>query len=105
MAYNKDRDKEINIEQVVRYLTNAFSKATHGMGRATRHYVTQNWKRDNDGHFTVAVPLTTPHIEQTKLYGIQVNFAYMINDIQTGPKYLIPKVISDCNRMIDSIVR
>ena len=83
MAYQKEKP-EINTEQVIRYLNHAFASATLGMGKATRSVV----KR------TV---ITTP------LYDRQVKFAYMINGIGRGPKYLIPKVIAEANEFIREI--
>lgn len=40
----------------------------------------------------------------TKLYTLQVEFAYMIDEIQRGPVYLMPKVISDANDLIAGIL-
>ena len=79
-------ERKINIPQVVNYLSHAFAKA-HGRvsgklgGRATRVVV--------DGK-----------VETTPLYDYQVEFCYLIDEIQRGPLYIIPKVIQDANDLI-----
>lgn len=39
----------------------------------------------------------------TNLHKLQVEFAYMINEITSGPTYIAPKIIDNCNRFIDGI--
>lgn len=83
MAYQKEKP-EINTDQVIRYLNHAFASATQGIGKATRTMVKRK-------------------VVTTLLYDLQVKFAYMINDIGNGPKYLIPKVIAEANEFIREI--
>ena len=80
----KTEQKEINVEQVVRYLSYTFDKATQGMGKASRY-------KDPD----------TKKIVKTDAYLYQVDFCYLIDEIQNGPKCLIQKAISDCNELIE----
>lgn len=74
MAYES---KKIDRDQVVNYLNHAFSKAVH--------------------------PLGNKNVKGTKLYDYQVEFSYLIDSIQRSPEYIISKIITDCNRLIDSI--
>ena len=85
MKENKEV-REININQVVRYLNHAFSKATSGLDKAVR-YVDYNINK----------------VKTTELYDLQVDFMYMLDEIQRGPKYALSRVISDCNKLIDNI--
>ncbi|KKL11757.1 hypothetical protein LCGC14_2542550, partial [marine sediment metagenome] len=71
-------------DQVIRYLNHAFISATQGIGKATRTVVKKK-------------------VVTTLSYDLQVKFAYMINDIGNGPKYLIPKVIAEANEFIREI--
>jgi hypothetical protein len=80
----KIEQKEVNIDQVVRYLTYTFDKATQKMGKAMRY-------KDPE----------TKSIVKTLAYQYQVDFCYLINEIQMGPKCLIQKAISDCNELIE----
>ncbi len=78
--------KQIDTSQVVRYLSHAFSKATQGKGKAIR-----------------AINPETNKVERTPLYMWQVEFCYMIDLIQRGPSYIVPKVIADANDLIERI--
>lgn len=73
---------DLMIEKSVRYLSSQFAKATAGMGKAIK---------------------ATKNAPATELYTLQVNFAYLIDEIQRGPKYFAPKVISECNEFLDAI--
>lgn len=85
--YNKSRsrpeERKINTEQVVSYLSFAFSraqqKALHAIGNRNHH--------------------------GTALYDYQVEFCYLIDEIQRGPEYILPKVIQDANQLIVSLER
>jgi len=76
--------KEINIDQVVRYLSYTFEKATQGMGKAIRY-----------------IDPETKKVAKTDAYNFQVDFCYLIDEIQRGPKCLVQKAISDCNNLIE----
>lgn len=76
--------KEINTQQVIRFLTHSFASATQGMGKAIRL-------------------VDDKKVTMTPLYKFQVEFCHMVHDIDHGPKYLIPKVIADCNDLIRKI--
>lgn len=67
--------------QMVDFLSHAFKQAIQGMGKAVRF---------KDG-------------TKTALYQFHVDFSYMIDDIQRGPTYIVPKVVSECNEMIVKI--
>ena len=81
--YNKSRgprpeEKKINTEQVVAYLSHAFSRAAQKVAQ-------QVGNRNHKG---------------TKLYQYQVDFCYLVDEIQRGPAYILPKVIQDANQLI-----
>ena len=69
--------KQIDREQVIKYLNHAFSKATQQFG--------------------------SKNIKGTRLYDHQVDFCYLIDGIKRGPTYMVPKVIAECNKLIDDI--
>ena len=69
--------KRIDRDQVVNYLNHAFAKAVQ--------------------------PLGNKNTKGTDLYDLQVNFAYLIDSIQRSPEYIVSKIITDCNRLIDTI--
>jgi hypothetical protein len=75
MAYEP---KKIDRDQVVNYLNHAFAKAIQ--------------------------PLGNKNTKGTDLYNHQVDFSYLIDSIQRSPTYIVSKVITDCNRLIDMIV-
>lgn len=39
----------------------------------------------------------------TDLYKAQVEFSYLIDDIQRGPTYMVPKAIAAANALIDGL--
>lgn len=73
----REEKKEINLEQVIAYLTNSFSKAS-------RHLGYKNQKG-------------------SALYDFQVEFMYLIDDIRRGPKYFAPKLITTANELIEEV--
>lgn len=73
--------KKIDIEQVVNYLNFAFAKATSD-------FATLNGSKNHKG---------------TNLYDYQVEFCYLVDDIQRGPRYIAPKKISRANELIGEI--
>lgn len=85
MAEQKEREKEIDVKKVVDYLSHSFSAATKGMGRAYR-------MKNEKGVF-----------ETTATYDLQVEFCYLVDNIQRGPKCLLPKVIAEANDLIKKI--
>ena len=77
-----DSKKQINVNQVVNYLNHAFSSAAQ----------------------KVAPAIGTNNTKGSKLYEYQVEFAYLINEIQRGPKNFVPKAISDANELISKML-
>ena len=80
MAEVRNR-KPIDIGQVVSYLNHAFSSAIQKNGSS----------------------VGSKNTKGTKLYQLQVDFVYLINDIQRGPKNFLSRKISDANELIDGI--
>ena len=80
-------EKEINLDDVVKYLNRAFSKAAYKvsdvLGKSAIRYqnVNGDW-------------------ETTLLYDYQVDFAHLINKIQREPTYASRKAIQGANDLI-----
>jgi len=73
--------RSINIDQVVGYLNHTFAKtAEEVFGSKVRSAV-----------------------KGTLLYTYQVNHCYLVDEIQRGPLYMLPKVISSANENIASM--
>lgn len=72
--------KTIDVGQVTSYLSHSFAKTCEevfgGRGGA---------------------------VSGTELYDAQVDFCYLIDEIQRGPRYMLPKVISKANDLIAGI--
>ena len=83
--FDKDKKdaKSINIEQVVSYLNHTFAKTAEVFGHKTKAVRT--------------TPIGTIPLVGTPLYNYQVDHCYLIDEIQRGPIYMLPKVISNAN--------
>lgn len=79
----RPEERKINTEQVVSYLSHAFMRA---MQKATHQISNRNHKG-------------------TCLYRYQTEFCYLIDEIQRGPEYILPKVIQDANALIVALER
>ena len=89
--FDKDRKdpKTIDVVQVVKYLNHTFARAIEeAFGRAKAVRTTR-----------LGEPLVG-----TPLYYVQVDYCYLIDDIQRGPTYMLPKAISAANEFIAAIV-
>lgn len=74
----RPEEKKINTEQVVSYLSHAFARA---MQKAQPQVGSRNHK-------------------STTLHEYQVDFCYLVDEIQRGPEYILPKIIQDANQLI-----
>jgi len=93
MAEKFDRsDRKINLPQVVNYLNHAFAKAMSKAIPALGNKATRTVFDDGQ-------------VETTALYEYQVDFCYLVDEIQRGPTYIIPKVIQDANDLIARLER
>lgn len=79
----RQEERKINTEQVVSYLSHAFVRASQ---KAAHQIGNRNYKG-------------------TCLYRYQTEFCYMMDEIQRGPEYILPKVIQDANQLIVSLER
>lgn len=70
----RESRKPINIDQVTRYLSATFNRITRNLG------------------FNNSVG--------TQLYDLQVEFAWLLHEIKTGPVYIVPKHIQTANEML-----
>lgn len=41
----------------------------------------------------------------TALHRYQVEYMYYVHEIVSGPSYIAPKIIDNCNRFIDNIIK
>lgn len=73
--------KSINVDQVVSYLNHTFAKVADEVFGALR----------------------TKAVKGTTLYRFQVDHCYLIDEIQRGPTYMLPKVISNANDNITAM--
>ena len=73
----QDTKKDIDRQQVVRYLTSTFARISSNLGPANH--------------------------KGTPLYDAQVEFCYLMDDIQRGAPYIIPKAIQAANTFIDEM--
>lgn len=87
MAENK-----INIDQVVNYLYHAFERASSRAAART-------------GSKAVRIEHDNGSVETTTLYDYQVELCYLLNEIQRGPSYIVPKIIQDANDLISKLER
>ncbi len=83
-------EKEINIPDVVKYLNRAFNKAVY----KNSHII---------GKSAIRTMNTSGEWETTPLYDYQVDFAYLINEIQRAPIYNARKAIHKANYLIRDI--
>jgi len=83
-------DNDINVVDVVNYLTRAFAKATNKASNAL-------------GNKAVRVKHKNGQTESTALYQLQVEFCYLVDNIQRSPKYIVPKYIQQANEFISDI--
>lgn len=74
---------EKDTDQIIRYLTTAFTNVTKGMDRPSR--TTQ------DG--------------ANELYKLQTAFAYVLHEIKMGPPATLQKYITEANTMIDELLQ
>jgi len=74
-------EQKINIKQVVSYLNHAFSRA--------QNVAMQRFGRSN--------------VKGTTIHKYQVEFCYLIDDIQRSPQYIVPKRISAANELIAAL--
>jgi len=72
---------EIEIDQAVSHLNFLFGKAQQ--------------------RFTSSRP--SSNVVGTELYTYQVEFCYKIDDIQRGPRYIIPKRIQEAHELIKDL--
>lgn len=81
---DKKEEKGIDVEQVVNYLNHAFTNAVQKVF-GPRWILDTRAKAGTKG---------------TLLYEYQIEHCYLIDEIQRGPVYMLPKVISDANENI-----
>jgi len=86
----KDFNREINIDEVVKYLSRTFSKAT---AKAASRIGNKAIRSKEHGNVWIT----------TLLYDYQVEFCYLVDNIQRGPKYIATKSIQRANELIAEI--
>lgn len=81
-------EKEINLDDVTKYLSRAFSKAAAKAAESIGSRALRT-KDKRSGTW-----------ETTPMYDYQVEFCYLINNIQHGPRYISTKSIQWANELI-----
>lgn len=89
MAENREREvRVVNVHKTVDYLNRSFQEASRGLPLAQL----ARWKDPS-----------ARELEGERHYNYQVEMAYFIDNIKRGPSYMVPKLISDCNRLIEDV--
>lgn len=78
---DREAPKEKDVGQIIRYLTSTFNHATGRLERAFRS--------------TTSGP--------NRLYKMQTEFAYLLNEVAQGPRCVLQRNITACNEYIDDI--
>ncbi len=81
-------EKEINLGDVTKYLSRAFSKASAKAGESIG-FRALRVKDNRSGKW-----------ETTTMYDYQVEFCYLMDNIQRGPRYISTKSIQWANELI-----
>jgi len=81
-------EREINIEDVIKYLSRAFSKASSKAGDVIGSKAVRTKNKENGTW------------ETTLMYDYQVDFCYLIDNIRRGPRYISTKSIQLANELI-----
>lgn len=81
-------EREINIEDVIKYLSRAFSKASAKASDAIGFKAARTKNKE------------TGKYETTLMYDYQVDFCYLIDNIRRGPRYISTKSIQLANELI-----
>lgn len=98
MARDNDRrddrreHKEIDINRVIDHLNRAFEKTAEPFGPRSKAVRNSNPRRPGPP-------------EGSKLYEYQIEFCYLINSIQRGPRYIRTKVIQTANNFLDNMTQ
>jgi len=85
-----ERKPSINTDDVVGFLNRAFAKATFKAAGEI-------------GNKAVRVMNRNGEWVTTDLYDAQVDFCYLIDNIQRSPAYIVPKYIQQANELIERI--
>lgn len=83
--FAKAAPSQEDVERIVSYLTRAFANATFRAASVIGHKAERT--------------LTST----TELHDYQVDFSYLIDNIQRGPAYIVPKYVQEANDLITGI--
>lgn len=81
-------EREVNLDDVVKYLSRAFSKAAAKATKVIGNKAFRVYDK-RKGVFTT-----------TTLYDYQVEYCYLMNDIRRAPRYISTKSIQRANELI-----
>lgn len=93
---NKVSHEDIDTDNVVQYLNHAFEKT---LQRVQPKLDPKESKPQRYNEPAGRVP------NGNLVYRYQVEFTHLIDEIQRGPQYIVPKVISDANELIRQLER
>lgn len=81
-------EREVNLNDVIKYLSRAFSKAAAKAASTIGNKAFRVYDK-RIGNFTT-----------TKMYDYQVEYCYLMNNIKNGPRYISTKSIQHANELI-----
>lgn len=79
MVNKQTQSKEIDVNQVVEFLSRSFEENSRGLGPRSKA------------------------VKGTRLYHYQVEFSYLVDEIQRGPSYILPMTIQQANALIEEM--
>lgn len=77
------KQRPVDVQQVIKFLSVAFTRA----------------------HQTAFENIGNRNGVGTRLYEFQVEFCYLVHDIENGPSYIAPKKIAEANKLIDRLAK
>ncbi len=89
--HQRREHKQIDVNQVLDYLNRAFDKASEPYGPRSKAVREGSAKKPGPP-------------KGSKLYEYQIEFCYLIDNIERGPRYMRPKVIQAANDLINGMV-
>lgn len=98
MAEQKE-NKPINITKTVEYLNRTFQEACKGLAVAQK---TANFNTKTNEYVSWKT-VSEREKESQQHYDWQVEMAYLIDEIQRGPTYIVAKLIADANKLIETV--
>lgn len=74
------------------------------MSHQTELNIEQTLKQLSYAFYSAARDFPEKAVRGNTLHTLQVDFAYMLDDIKRGPKYIAPKLVAECIDFINKTV-